>query len=218
MPRAPLLSFLFFIATLPACLAGESTATPRAVYEQRALKIATSLKLADTAKSNRVATLIANQYQALARIHAVRDEKIKTAKAAPGSDKSATTASVEAARNDATRAQNELHVTYLSKLAKELSPAEIDQVKDGMTYGVVPLTFRVYQEMLPNLTQAQKDQIYAWLVEAREQAMDASTSEEKHGWFGKYKGRINNYLAAAGIDLKQAERDRAARTQSTAKP
>jgi len=218
MPRARLLSLLFVIATLPACLAAESTATPRAVYEQRALKITTSLKLADSAKSNRVATLIANQYQALAKIHAVRDEKIKAAKAAPGNDKSAINAGVDAARNEAIRAQNELHVTYLSKLAEELSPAEIDQVKDGMTYGVVPLTFRVYQEMLPNLTQAQKDQIYAWLVEAREQAMDASTSEEKHGWFGKYKGRINNYLSAAGIDLKQAEKDRAARKQPTGKP
>ena len=42
-----------------------------------------------------------------------------------------------------------------------------------------------------------------WLVEAREHAMDAESSEKKHGWFGKYKGRINNYLSAAGYDLKK---------------
>jgi hypothetical protein len=45
----------------------------------------------------------------------------------------------------------------------------------------------------------------AWLVEAREIAMDCGSSEEKHYWFGKYKGKINNYLSAEGYDLKKAE-------------
>ena len=54
----------------------------------------------------------------------------------------------------------------------------------------------------------------AWLTEAREHAMDASTSDEKHGWFGKYKGRINNFLAQAGIDMKQAEKDMFARKKA----
>jgi hypothetical protein len=35
--------------------------------------------------------------------------------------------------------------------------------------------------------------------------MDEGTSDEKHKVFGKYKGRINNYLAAAGYNLKAAE-------------
>ena len=37
--------------------------------------------------------------------------------------------------------------------------------------------------------------------------MDAGTSEEKHAIFGKYKGRINNYLSKAGYDMKQAEKN-----------
>ena len=89
-------------------------------------------------------------------------------------------------------------------------------MKDGLTYGVLPKTFQVYQEMLPDLTAEQKRQILAWLTEAREQAMDASTSDEKHAWFGKYKGRINNYLSKAGIDMKQAEKDMQARKKSAA--
>ena len=88
----------------------------------------------------------------------------------------------------------------------ELTPAQVDQVKDGMTYGVLPNTWRGYQEMLPQMTDEQRRQVLAWLIEAREHAMDGSTSEEKHGWFGKYKGRITNYLAAAGYDLKAAEK------------
>jgi hypothetical protein len=88
-----------------------------------------------------------------------------------------------------------------------------------MTYGVLPITYKGYLEMLPELTASQKDQIMKWLVEAREHAMDAESSDKKHAWFGKYKGRINNYLAAAGYDLKKAgeewtRRRNAARTVS----
>ncbi len=57
--------------------------------------------------------------------------------------------------------------------------------------------------MLPNLTEKQKARIMTWLVEAREHAMNGGTSEEKHAWFGKYKGRINNYLSSEGYDLKR---------------
>jgi hypothetical protein len=118
-------------------------------------------------------------------------------------------------RDAATARQTGLHYAFIAALATELTPAQVDQIKDGMTYGVLPNTYRVYQEMLPSLTDAQKRQILAWLTEAREHAIDASTSDEKHAWFGKYKGRINNYLSQAGIDMKQAERDMSARKKET---
>jgi hypothetical protein len=72
-----------------------------------------------------------------------------------------------------------------------------------MTYRVFPITYAAYLDMLPNLTTEQKDKIYSWLKEARELAMDAGSSEKKHEVFGKYKGRINNYLSAAGYDMKK---------------
>ncbi|QDU90407.1 hypothetical protein Pla175_38110 [Pirellulimonas nuda] len=74
-----------------------------------------------------------------------------------------------------------------------------------MTYGVVPITYSAYCELLPGLSDDQKREIRSNLIEAREYAMDAGSSDEKHATFGKYKGRINNYLSAAGYDLKQAE-------------
>jgi hypothetical protein len=54
----------------------------------------------------------------------------------------------------------------------------------------------------------------AMLLEAREHAMDGGSSEEKHAIFGKYKGRINNFLSAQGIDLKAAEKELAARQEA----
>lgn len=98
------------------------------------------------------------------------------------------------------------HSAYLSKLREMLSEPQIEAVKNGMTYGVLPITYKGYQEMLPDLTEGQKKQILAYLTEARERAMDAESSNKKHAWFGKYKGKINNYLSASGIDMKQASK------------
>ena len=109
--------------------------------------------------------------------------------------------------------QDQLHTQYLLKLSALLTPAQVDQIKDGMTYGVVQVTYNSYLDMLPQLTEEQKATLMAYLVEAREIAMDAGSSKEKHGWFGKYKGRINNYLSAQGYDLKGASEARNARIQ-----
>lgn len=177
----------------------------------RAAKIVDPLELTDSARSQRVRDIVVRQYLDLAVIHDDRAARIRAAKAAAGDDKLASRAAIDLISKDVTARLATLHQAYLAKLATELTPTQIDQVKDGMTYGVAPLTFRVYQEMLPDLGDEQKARILAWLVEAREHAMDAGSAKEKHEWFGKYKGRINNYLSAAGIDLKQAEREMNAR-------
>ena len=96
-----------------------------------------------------------------------------------------------------------MHNAFLTALSHELSQEQVTKVKDGMTYNVLKVTYTAYSDMIPSLTKEQKDQIMTWLVEAREQAMDAENSEKKHAWFGKYKGRINNYLSAEGYDLKK---------------
>lgn len=115
---------------------------------------------------------------------------------------------------------DQLHGEFLSRLSAELSPGQVDQIKDGLTYGVLPLTYGVYLKMYPDLTDEQKAQIKAWLTEARELAMDGSTSDEKHAVFGKYKGKINNYLSKAGYDAKKAEQNlrKPAASMSNPKP
>jgi hypothetical protein len=61
--------------------------------------------------------------------------------------------------------------------------------------------------MLPDLTEEQISQIETWLLEAREIAMDQGSSDAKHAVFGKYKGRINNYLSGEGYDLNKASKE-----------
>lgn len=198
---------VLILAGLFAPAFAQETPAPSAVQIQRSDKIAATLGLTDAAKINRVRDLIARQYYDLSIVHAARDAALQAAKAKTASDKAAGEAAANRARSEAEAAQDKLHPEFLARLGVELTPAQIEQVKDGLTYGVLPLTFRVYQQMLPNLTAEQKQQILAWLTEAREHAMDGSTSDEKHAWFGKYKGKINNYLAKAGYNMKEAEKN-----------
>jgi hypothetical protein len=192
----------------------EDTAYTRTITE-RADKIVAPLGIEDAAKLTRVRDLIVNQYRSLSAIHAARDAKIAEAAKAPG-DALVAEAWRNVARQEADLKLFPLHRQFVSKLEAELTPEQVNQVKDGLTYGVVPITFKRYCELLPELTVEQRAEVLANLLEAREYAMDAGSSDEKHAWFGKYKGRINNFISAAGFNMKQAEQDLAEREKAAA--
>lgn len=178
------------------------------VIRERARKIVDTLGIEDAAKAAQVEDLIADQYRSLSMLHDTRDARIKALQSQADAGPEAVKLATRALEDMTQSLLDQLHTRYLLKLSALLTPAQIDQVKDGMTYGVVQVTYNSYLEMLPNLTDAQKATIMAYLVEAREIAMDAASSKDKHGWFGKYKGRINNYLSAQGYDLKKASQER----------
>ncbi|WP_140485514.1 DUF3826 domain-containing protein [Flavobacterium sp. GSA192] len=176
------------------------------VTNERAQKIVDNLKLNSKEDQLAVRDIIAEQYRSLNTIHESRDAKIDATKKAV-TDKDQQQKAIDKLKNDADRKILSLHKSYLKKLSKKLTNSQIVQVKDGMTYGVLPITVLGYNDMLPNLTAEQKKYIYDALVEAREHAMDGGTSKEKHAWFGKYKGRINNYLSKQGYDLNKESAD-----------
>jgi hypothetical protein len=208
MLNKTLILSIFFAFTVCHSISAQNAPAPDAAYtkmiSQRADKIVKALKLPDSLKANRVNRIVAQQYSNLNDIYQVRDSRVKEAKAQTGTDKKTTDAAVAVAQDQATAQVDKLHRKFLNSLSKELTADQITTIKDGMTYNVLPLTYNAYLDELPDLTEAQKTQIKTWLTEAREHAMDAESSEKKHAWFGKYKGRINNYLSAAGIDLKKA--------------
>jgi len=172
---------------------------------QRSDKIVSAFAITDSNKARRVRDIIVQQYRDLNSIHNVRDAQIKSAMEKSDTDKTVAETAIQTASGEAKPRLNKLHGEFLARLSAELSPEQVNEVKDGMTYGVMPLTYSVYLKMYPELTDEQKQQIMAWLVEARELAMDGSTSEEKHAVFGKYKGKINNFLSGAGYDAKKGE-------------
>jgi hypothetical protein len=177
------------------------------VTNERATKIVEKLTLNDKQKETVVTNIIAQQFRDLSKIHDERDAEIKKVKEDTGLAKEKQNKKIDKLKAEADKSIARLHKAYLKKLGTQLNESKITEVKDGMTYGVLPITVAGYNDMLPNLTEAQKRYIYDALVEAREHAMDGGSSKEKHGWFGKYKGRINNYLSKEGYDLNKESAD-----------
>lgn len=208
---------LLIVFMTMAYIAGAQEAKPAGaddyaqVIAKRSAKIVAALHSTDTVFNNKVQAVIVDQYYQLSRIHDDRNAQVKNIKAQKSELTADDKAAIQKLEASADEQLAQLHTAYLKKLSALCTPQQIDAIKDGMTYGVLPLTYGAYQDMLPNLTDAQKKQILDWLTEAREHAMDAESSDKKHAWFGKYKGRINNYLSAAGIDMKKAEADWQAR-------
>ncbi len=184
------------------------------VINGRAGKIVDTLNIADGDKALQVRNIIAGQYRSLSMLHDARDDRIQDIKTQFSDNKEVADAAIQILQEYTQSLLDKLHVQYLVKLSALLSAEQIDQVKDGMTYGVVQVTYNGYLDMIGDLTDEQKKTIMGHLVEAREIAMDAGSSKAKHGVFGKYKGRINNYLSAQGYDLKKASKEREARIRS----
>lgn len=186
---------LFF--TMPASAAkGKSHLSPaqmeadytRAI-ESRTAKILNALNLADTNKAARVHDIIIAQWRDLRAWHDTNDAELK--RALKTNDPKNVT--------DIHASLKSLHNRFLSQLSAILTPEQVNTVKDKMTYNKVQFTFKGYCAEYPSLTDAEKQKVLNFLLQAREEAMDAGSSEEKSAIFNEYKGKINNYLAKQGI-------------------
>lgn len=179
----------------------------------RSQKIVDKLGLTDVKVAEDVCNIIANRYFELNDIYEIRDAKVKTVKES-GLTGDAKNEALKAAENEKDAALYRSHFAFPASLSLFLNEEQIEAVKDGMTYGVVKVTYEATLDMIPSLKEEEKVQIYAWLVEAREFAMDAKNSNKKHAAFGKYKGRINNYLAKRGYNLTKEREEWAKRVKA----
>ncbi len=174
----------------------------RSVLTDRSKKIVNTLDIKDSGKYEKVVEELVNQYIDVNAIHdqnktAISEIKLK---ALSGDERQKEIKELDEKKSVQLL---QLHERFIALLKESLTDEQVDKVKDGMTYKVFPITYAAYQDMLPTLTAEQKEKIYNWLKEARELAMDEGSSEAKHSVFGKYKGRINNNLSAAGYDMKK---------------
>ncbi|QEM08876.1 DUF3826 domain-containing protein [Mucilaginibacter rubeus] len=199
-----------YIALLLLSVAG-STAFAQApadnnyikVITERSNKIVTGAGITDSVKFKKVRDIVVAQYNDLNTVYEARKTKVNDIKAQMPDDKAGANTKIALIDTDVVKQVKVLHTAYIKNLNKELSADEVDKIKDGMTYRIYPITYTAYQDEIPNLTEDQKSKIKGWLLEARENAIDAESSEKKHAWFGKFKGRINNYLSAQGYDMKK---------------
>ena len=166
----------------------------------RSKKIVDNLKIKDKTVYNNVLNIVCNKYFSLNDVYSKRDTVIAQAKRA-NFPKEELAIIQSAAKNEAEATLYRSHFAFASDLSLYINDKQIEAIKDGMTYNVVKVTYDATLAMIPTLTKEEKTQILVWLKEAREFAVDAENSNKKHEAFGKYKGRINNYLSKRGYDL-----------------
>ncbi|MBN1868705.1 DUF3826 domain-containing protein [Candidatus Sumerlaeota bacterium] len=169
------------------------------VIAGRSAKILDKIGIEDKEKYERVQKTVMQQYFNLNDWQKKYEDELKGLSKQDTDEAKARVAEIEGVRQ-------KYHDEYLEALATELTPEQIVGIKDGMTYGKVQVTYDAYMNFVPDMSDELKKMVMDNLVEAREKAMDGVSSKEKDNVFGKYKGRINNALSAAGIDLKAGER------------
>ncbi len=200
------LMMILMMSTLVWCMRAEQSQDEyRQVMYDRADKIVKTLELESGELQQFMRELIATQYIELGKINDAYAAEEKEIKAMQISKEEQAALTEKAFHNQRYQLQAK-HYYFVSQLDANLTHEQVEKVKDGMTMGVYPKTFQAHLEMIPTLKPEEIAYIDAALREAREYAMDCSDSKVKHAWFGKYKGRINNYLSKRGYDL-QKERD-----------
>ena len=191
----------------------ENEAAYLTTITERSQKIVAPLDL-DPRKKEKICDIVMQQYRNLNALYISRDSLVRLAKASNPVNNT----KINSINDSTTDLVRRLHAQYIENLiAENLSESQVTVIKDGMTYGVLDVTYKAYQDMIPVLTAVQKVQIKAWLTEAREYAMDAESAKMKHACFRIFKGKINEYLTTQGYDLKKEEKDWQARLRAARK-
>jgi hypothetical protein len=196
------LCFLMLVPAVKAVELDSKKRDPKYVETivTRSKKIVDKLDLKDAEVAHNVLNIVANKYFSLNDIYTKRDSAVAKIKRSTLTGEAKNNA-LSAAQNEKEAALYRSHFAFAGDLSLYLNDQQIEAVKDGITFGVVKVTYDATLDMIPTLKEDEKVQIQAWLKEGREFALDAETSNKKHEAFGKYKGRINNYLAKRGYDL-----------------
>jgi hypothetical protein len=177
------------------------------------------LQLADTNQETAVRTILVGYFLQLKSWHAQNDGQIKALwtqfNKARSAQNNANADAALAKLAEAYKSFQPVHAQFTNDLAKFLSPEQIELVKDTLTVNKVKVTYGVYLQIFPKLTDEQKAVVLADLKAAREEAIDAESMTEKSAFFKKFKIIIeSDYLTKQGYDPAQARKDFANRQKT----
>jgi hypothetical protein len=158
--------------------AAAALAKSNAAVDKRAAGIVESLNLNDAAKAARVQAVIATD------LRAVRD-----------------------AHNLGFVPDPSVHRDFVAGLNEELTPQQVEAVKDKLTLNKVPITFKAFHDIVPNLTAEDDARIMELLKAAREAGLDDKSVEELNATFKTYKTQIQKYLDAHGHDWAKSYKE-----------
>jgi len=185
-------------SSVPAATAAELEAMYTSTIEGRVSDILALLNLTNATQTAQVHDIIIAQYRVLKARDAFIDAKLK----AEGKE-----INYANRANQIQAGSKPLHDQFIANLSALLTPAQVETVKDKMTYNKVKVTYDAYCAIVPNLTDADKSKILELLKAAREEAIDGGSAPEKSAIFQKFKDQINAYLDAHGHNVAQAFKD-----------
>lgn len=154
-----------------ASLAPAPTAASDAALNQRVAGIVDSLNLPDATRQERVRAVLTTDLRAVREAH-----------------------------NAGLQPAPEVHSNFIAGLQANLTPEQVDAVKDKLTANKLPITFKTYHQIIPDLKPADDAKIRDWLQQAREQSLDVKNVEDMNPIFKKYKTEIEHYLNSQGYD------------------
>ncbi len=158
-------------AAVIGSLAPAPTAASDAALNKRVTGIVDSLDLKDAAKQERVSTVLARPLPAACHAH-----------------------------NAGLHLDPDAHQKFTTGLQADLTPEQVESVKDKLTANKVPTAFKVYHEIIPGLKPADDAKILAELKQAREESLDVKNIEDMNPIFKKHKTEIEHYLDKQGYN------------------
>ena len=169
-------------------------------FDQRAAAVVQPMRLRDPDRSEAAARLTAGYLRELRKILDARQAALERVGQGTGP-----TPEIDKQSADAWMAGRKVAVAlrdaYAAGLAALMTPYQVERVKDGITADCFPRTLQVYDEMVPGLTYPQRAHVVGLLAEMRENAMLELDADAQKQWVDKYRGIINNYIAAQGHDF-----------------
>jgi hypothetical protein len=208
--------------------APDAAATAAASIEKQVKQLSEPLQLTDAAKAAKVHDILFAHYQTLRAWHATNDAQIKEAwggfnKARSAKNVADANAALDKISGFYASFQPE-HKKFLADLGTLLTPEQVEAIKDKWTINKVEVTYKVYLQIFPTLTDAQKAVVLQDLKDAREEAIDcdrkslgSKSFDEISSFFKKYKIKIeDDYLTSQGYTPQQARKDFAAKQKAGA--
>jgi hypothetical protein len=186
-----------------------ATAPKPSASERRATSLLKELKLTDAGKEARTRAILESHFAAMEKWHAANDPALAPLWA------EWTAARSQPTKNEAAKVGEKIdavyasfrpeHDAFLAALAKEISPAEIEKIKNSLTRSPgMDRTANAYIEMIPQFTDADKAFVRQRFAIAREQGMDTTTSKEIDSFFKRQKDIVEAYIDEKGYDYKKS--------------
>jgi hypothetical protein len=158
-------------AAIIASLAPAPTAASDAALNKRVAGLVDSLELKGAARQERIRDVL------MIDLRAVRD-----------------------AHNAGLQLDPEVHKKFIGGLQADLTPEQVEFIKDKLTANKLPITLKAYHQILPDLKPQEEAKIIDWLKQAREESLDEKNVDEMTPIFKKYKTEIEHYLDRQGYD------------------